>query len=112
MRLPANRLTALFSRTHRTGLLAVSCLGLFVCSIVHVQAQAQSPGWAKVNAGTMAWLHSVFFLDQNRGWVVGSKGTFLATTDGGKTWRQKASVTTDVLRDIYFVDEQNGWVLC
>jgi photosystem II stability/assembly factor-like uncharacterized protein len=60
----------------------------------------------------MAWLHAVFFLDENRGWVVGSKGTLLVTLDGGITWQQKSAETTDVLRDIYFVDDQNGWLVC
>jgi len=60
----------------------------------------------------MAWLHSVFFLDQNRGWVIGSKGTLLATVDGGKTWTSKTSSSADVLRDIFFVDENSGWLVC
>jgi photosystem II stability/assembly factor-like uncharacterized protein len=59
----------------------------------------------------MAWLHSVFFLDQNRGWAVGSKGTVLATVDGGKTWQPTTSSTDDVVRDIFFVDQQNGWMV-
>ncbi len=40
---------------------------------------AQTGTWVRQPAGTMAWLHSVFFLDQNRGWAVGSKGTLLQT---------------------------------
>ena len=60
----------------------------------------------------MSWLHSLFFLDQNRGWATGSKGTLLATVDGGKTWSPKQSSSGDVLRDIFFVDENNGWVVC
>jgi len=68
--------------------------------------------WTKQRTGTMAWLHSLFFLDQNRGWAVGSKGTLLATLDGGKTWKPKQSSSGDVLRDIFFLDENNGWVVC
>src|SRR4029453_11908970 len=111
MRISADKSAALFSRRCLTLLPAVCCLVLFLSSST-VPGQAQAAGWTKVNAGTMAWLHSVFFLDRNRGWVVGSKGAFLATKDGGSTWQQKTSVTTDVLRDIYFIDEQNGWLLC
>ena len=89
-------------------LLSRSCLLLL---LLFVQVRAQTPGWTKQPAGTMAWLHSVFFLDENRGWVVGSKGTLLATLDGGKTWQAKPA-STDVLRDIYFTDDQNGWLVC
>lgn len=75
-------------------------------------AFAQTDGWARQSAGTMSWLHSVFFLDQNRGWVVGSRGALLSTLDGGKTWQAKPSPTPDVLRDIFFIDSDNGWLVC
>jgi photosystem II stability/assembly factor-like uncharacterized protein len=32
-------------------------------------------------------LRSLFFLDEHRGWAVGSLGTILATRDGGQSWR-------------------------
>ncbi len=75
-------------------------------------AAAQSGAWKRQPTGSLAWLHAVFFLDQHRGWVVGSRGTFLATADGGATWQVKPRPAEDVLRDIYFVDELNGWVVC
>ena len=73
---------------------------------------AQNGTWARQPAGTMAWLHSVFFIDQNKGWAVGSKGTVLQTLDGGNTWKSHGSPTGDVVRDIYFIDENNGWLVC
>jgi photosystem II stability/assembly factor-like uncharacterized protein len=91
--------------------LRLRCIGvlvLFLLSVASVQAQA---GWAKQRAGTMAWLYSVFFHDQNRGWAVGSKGTLLVTDDGGATWKQKSASTTDVIRDIFFVNAQQGWLV-
>ena len=60
----------------------------------------------------MAWLHSVYFLNQNHGWVAGSGGVLLETSDGGQTWRKLYTLTKDALRDIYFADEKNGWLLC
>ena len=97
----------------RTRLILASrlfCLLVFAGSAFSVSAQ--SSGWTRQRTGTMAWLHSVFFLDQNRGWAIGSKGTLLATLDGGKTWQPKSSSSTDVLRDIFFVDDNNGWLVC
>ncbi|HEV8429206.1 MAG TPA: YCF48-related protein [Pyrinomonadaceae bacterium] len=73
---------------------------------------AQTGTWARQRSGTMAWLHAVFFLDQNRGWVVGSKGVLLQTRDGGNTWTTRGASTEDVVRDIFFVDDQNGWLVC
>jgi photosystem II stability/assembly factor-like uncharacterized protein len=72
---------------------------------------AQTGTWARQRSGSMAWLHSVYFFDQNRGFAAGSKGTLLQTSDGGNTWKLRASFNTDVVRDIFFVDEHNGWMV-
>ena len=80
--------------------------------LLAVPAFAQAGTWARQNSASMAWLHAVFFLDQNRGWVVGSKGTLLQTRDGGNTWTARAASTDDVVRDIFFIDDQNGWLVC
>ena len=87
----------------------VIALGLFATM---PQASAQERAWVRQPVSTLAWLHSVFFLDQNRGWVVGSKGNLLVTDDGGRSWRVKPRPSADVLRDIYFSDELNGWIVC
>jgi len=34
-------------------------------------------------------LRSIEFVDENRGWAVGSLGTILVTRDGGQTWRKQ-----------------------
>jgi photosystem II stability/assembly factor-like uncharacterized protein len=58
----------------------------------------------------MAWLHAVYFLDQHRGWIAGSNGTLLQTTDGGATWT-KLKAPRDNLRDLYFFNDRDGWLL-
>ena len=85
---------------------------LLLLLLVAWPAVAQTGTWARQRTGTMSWLHSVFFLDQQRGWAVGSKGTLLHTVDGGNNWQQQAVSTEDVVRDIFFTDEQNGWIVC
>jgi photosystem II stability/assembly factor-like uncharacterized protein len=73
---------------------------------------ASAASWARQRTSSLAWLHAVYFLDQDRGWAVGSSGTLLATHDSGKSWQAKPQPTEDVIRDIYFADELNGWLLC
>ena len=68
--------------------------------------------WSKQRTGSLAWLHAVYFLDQSRGWAVGSRGTLLSTADGGKSWKAKPQPTEDAIRDIYFADTLQGWLLC
>jgi photosystem II stability/assembly factor-like uncharacterized protein len=69
-------------------------------------------GWSRIESKTFAWLKSVFFLNQSRGWAVGSKGTLLITADGGRTWRQDKKFTNDNIRDVHFSDVEHGWLLC
>lgn len=89
-------------------LLSTVCLLLFVfCSLPTVSAAS----WTRQPSGTMAFLHSVYFLDQNRGWAAGSNGTLLQTTDGGATWK-KLALTRDTIRDVYFANQNVGWILC
>ncbi len=90
--------------------LLLSAVCLLLAFTFH--ASAATSGWTRQSSGTMAWLHSVFFLNQNKGWAVGSKGVFLTTVDGGKTWQLKTRPTEDALRDVYFADDQNGWLVC
>lgn len=92
----------------------VACfvLGLVIASAAVARNSTEAGAWTRQPAGSMAWLHTVFFIDQNRGWAAGSKGTLLRTEDGGRTWKASASSTDDVVRDIFFVDPQNGWLVC
>ena len=82
---------------------------LLLCS---PPAHSQDGVWSRQKTGSLAWLHGVFFLDENRGWAIGSKGTLLKTRDGGVSWQVGTKPSPDILRDLYFVDEQNGWILC
>ena len=72
---------------------------------------AFASSWTRQPSGTMAWLRSVYFLDRNRGWVAGSGGTLLQTTDGGETWKRLLALTRDTLHDVYFADENVGWLI-
>lgn len=67
--------------------------------------------WRKVKSNTLAWLHSIYFVNENRGWITGSSGTLLATEDGGNSWMPSRKFTEDTIRDVYFSNEQEGWIL-
>ena len=42
--------------------------------------------WEVQRIGQGLSLHSIHFLDEQKGWAAGELGTIAATTDGGKTW--------------------------
>lgn len=67
--------------------------------------------WMRQPSGTMAWLHAVYFLDQNHGWVAGSNGTLLETRDGGDHWQKVPLQANDTVQDVYFSEERIGWLL-
>ena len=98
----------------RPAIKSVLCafLSLFAASFALAQTGTTAGTWAKQPAGTMAWLRSVFFIDQNRGWAAGSKGTLLRTDDGGATWKEMPASTRDIVRDVFFIDDKNGWLVC
>ena len=84
---------------------ALCCLAIFLLQ------QVNAGEWRKQPSGTLSWLHSIYFLDAKRGWIVGSNGTLLTTTDGGATWKKAVKPSEDNLRDVFFTDENNGWLL-
>ena len=89
----------------------VLCLCLSPLALT-LSPDAHAATWERQRTGTFAWLHSVFFVDERKGWAVGSKGALLSTADGGQTWELKKPPTEDALRDVYFHDAETGWLVC
>ena len=56
-------------------------------------------------------LHSVQFVDANRGWTVGTYGTILVTSDGGKNWSSQTSNASVSLRALAFLDAMHGVIV-
>ncbi len=80
--------------------------------ILSLAALVGSAAWARVQSGTLSWLHDVAFASASKGFIVGSGGVFLETDDGGRTWKKGKSPSSDSLRQILFTNELNGWLLC
>jgi len=91
---------------------AIGLVLLLILLSVPIQNSFAASVWVKQKSGTLGWLHGIYFLDQKRGWVVGSSGTFLSTTDGGENWKAMRQPTEDTINDLYFADEENGWLVC
>jgi len=85
------------------------CLFTFSLFFSHTVCAA---AWERQATGTLAWLHSVFFVDESKGWAVGGKGALLSTSDGGARWNLRARPTEDAMRDVFFTDASHGWIVC
>lgn len=69
------------------------------------------PQWRRVDVTPrQGQLFNVFFLNDRRGWIAGTKGTILKTENGGKSWRP-VRTGSESLFQTYFVDEENGWAV-
>ncbi|MBX7054008.1 MAG: hypothetical protein K1X36_03555 [Pyrinomonadaceae bacterium] len=85
---------------------------LFLIAFAMILTQTANADWVKLRSASLAWFHDVTFASENNGWIVGSGGTVLATTDGGTTWAPVRKFTNDNLTAIHFTDENTGWILC
>lgn len=83
-------------------------LFVFLASAASVSAAE----WKKQRSGSLAWLHSVQFVDADHGFAAGSNGTLLVTNNAGGEWRKLLLSITDTIRDVHFLDRSNGWMLC
>lgn len=101
-------MTAFFRQFFIMRILKPTLLMIF-CLLLGKSAFA---AWTKQRVNSFAWFQSVYFLNEQKGWIVGSRGTIMATQDGGETWAKLKSGTDDTIRDVHFFDEQNGVLLC
>lgn len=67
--------------------------------------------WNEKNSGVNFSLSSIFFIDNNVGWVAGGPGTIIKSTDGGESWIAQTSGTNNWLEDIYLINDQVGFVV-
>jgi photosystem II stability/assembly factor-like uncharacterized protein len=64
--------------------------------------------WKELNLPAV--MHDVAFADALHGWMVGDKGTVLATDDGGLTWLRQATPTQQDLRLVRAIDSTHAWI--
>lgn len=67
--------------------------------------------WLRVSINSPGFiLKAIDFVDSQHGWAVGGKGTIMATSDGGKTWKQMRRPTWAALEEVSFVNLKFGYV--
>ena len=53
----------------------------------------------------------LFFINSQKGWVVGRGGILLRTTNGGQSWNKSYLPINANLASVFFTNENNGWVV-
>ena len=91
----------------RRKLLKHGCAAAAAAGALPPVVSAKSSGWQQVDlpiATESPILFDIDFDPQNpsNGWIVGNKGTFLQTKDGGKTWSAKSFANLDPDEEINY----------
>src|SRR6056297_406269 len=79
---------------------------LFFIQFATVDAQ-----WQKQTSGVTAYLTGVHFVDSVHGWISGTGGTALRTSDGGANWTELTTGSSTDLRAVCFANLDTGWVI-
>jgi photosystem II stability/assembly factor-like uncharacterized protein len=56
-------------------------------------------------------LMDVKFVSAYEGWVAGSEGTVLHSTDGGRYWFHENTNVPHALERLFFTDRTHGWAV-
>ena len=124
----ASKSNATVPRTATTATIARSTFAITACANTRRSKTARpvrmAAGACQAGScvGVTAWtvrriaaprppLYGVSFTDANNGTVVGRYGTILRTTDGGATWVEQDSGTTNDLKGVSFTDANTGTVV-
>jgi len=77
-------------------------LFLLFLTISHVYSQ-----WHRITSNTSSRLNSIYFINENTGWICGFESV-LKTTNGGNTW--SSNFLNGNHKSIYFNNINTGWI--
>lgn len=78
-----------------------------ICCVAVLPLSAQT--WAPQASGNFGHFSAVQFVNEQTGWLCGSAGKILKTTNSGATWFTQGLSPGVDLADLYFVNENIGW---
>ena len=83
---------------------------VFFGLILSLQLSAQAKWDTLSPFPTTNSLFDTHFISEETGWIVGSNGTVMRTTDGGSSWDLQYYDSTKLFKSVFFIDENEGWV--
>jgi len=85
-------------------------LNNFSTSTIIIKTSNGGLDWAYQTAGSQDFeLYSVYFINENTGWIVGEKGYIFKTTNDGTSWIAQNSNTFAALISAHFHNDMIGW---
>ena len=92
-----------------SGISASSVDNVWVCgigSIVYYNGSTFT-----FQSGPVGSYNSIFFINDDEGWVNGNSGLLGHTENGGDTWHSQINQSGNALYDVFFLDTEEGWAV-
>jgi hypothetical protein len=84
---------------------------MFLLLSIPLMGSAQTWEDLSGSTGTIANLNGVKFVNPTEGWIAGTAGTILHTTNRGNSWTPQTSGTIEDLTRLAFITSTRGWVV-
>ncbi len=97
------------TETLRSAYFADANRGFILGSSIYYTTNAGS-SWVKT-ARPGEPMEGMYFIDNQRGTIVGANGSIYRTTDGGSDWTTQVSNVTNTLRSVWFTSEDDGIIV-
>jgi photosystem II stability/assembly factor-like uncharacterized protein len=79
---------------------------------VALKSENGGESWAPQIVGSQDFkIFSVYFADENKGWIVGKQGYVFSTVNGGSDWVPQDSKTSSDFFSVFFINENIGWAV-
>lgn len=77
--------------------------------ILFLSSQVIVAQWTAISSGTTKDLSSVFFVDEQTGWIAGKDGVLKHTNNGGTSWTSQFATSEDI-NTLFFINPSQGWI--
>jgi photosystem II stability/assembly factor-like uncharacterized protein len=85
---------------------------IFLMVAVMLFASQINSQWVVQTIPTTLTLYNIHFLNSQTGYIAGSTGKILKTTNGGVNWVIQTTPTVLEINNVYFLDENTGFAVC
>ena len=94
----------------------IFCLTTILISFLFISNLYSQTGWFRQYSNNQLDFYSVYFINQNTGWVVGGReadewGCIYKTTNGGTNWVVQWMGPNNFRYSVCFADQNTGWVV-
>lgn len=83
----------------------------FSMTLIVLSQISFAQNWSPVFRVVPTDLNSVYFTNEQKGFIGGDNGVFAVTIDGGQTWTKQPLNTNESVNEVYFRNDDNGYLL-